>query len=235
MKPRTAIRQDQQAVDAAADHRARVGAQRRARTRERLLLAAMRAFAMRGAGANVIQEVIAAAGVSQGTFYNYFRGNDQLLRAVTAALSSEMLAGIDAAVAEQSDPAHRLAAALRLYLAVMEGWPQVAHFVAAVATLAEGPNHTVGTRLLPHLEAGRKSGHFRVDSSRVALDLVMGTMLAGVVRISEGEASADYQIDLVATILRGLGVPDATAQRLARQPVVLLSFADGSMMSASVM
>jgi len=67
---------------ARSDHRPRVAAERRARMRRKLVESALLVFAGKGVDASVIEDVIVAAGVSRGTFYNYFRTNAELLAAV---------------------------------------------------------------------------------------------------------------------------------------------------------
>ncbi|MGT2493854.1 TetR/AcrR family transcriptional regulator [Cupriavidus basilensis] len=64
----------------------------------------------------MIPDVIAAAGVSQGSFYNYFRTNDDLLAAVSDALSHDMVQMIESVVGDIEDPALRVATGIRLYL-----------------------------------------------------------------------------------------------------------------------
>ena len=61
------------------DHRTRVAAERRARMHRKLVESALLVFAEKGVDASVIEDVIAAADVSRGTFYNYFRTNGELL------------------------------------------------------------------------------------------------------------------------------------------------------------
>ena len=57
------------------DHRVRVGAQRRGKTRLRLLQCALAVFTEKGPDVAFIDDFIAAAGVSRGTFYNHFKTN----------------------------------------------------------------------------------------------------------------------------------------------------------------
>ena len=74
-----------------ADHRPRVAAERRTRMRRKLVESALFVFAEKGVDASVIEDVIAAAGVSRGTFYNYFRTNGELLAAAIDELGNEVV------------------------------------------------------------------------------------------------------------------------------------------------
>ena len=73
----------------ATDHRPRVAAERRARMRRKLVESALLVFAEKGVDASVIEDVIAAAGVSRGTFYNYFCTNGELLAAAITSSATK--------------------------------------------------------------------------------------------------------------------------------------------------
>src|SRR6267142_6085346 len=98
------------------DHRTKVGAHRRARTEERILEAALRVFAARGASAPVIDDFIQAAGIARGTFYNYFRSTDELFDATAAWLLDDLTQSIDEALAGITDSVLRIGIGLRLAL-----------------------------------------------------------------------------------------------------------------------
>jgi AcrR family transcriptional regulator len=176
----------------------------------------MRVFAERGTGSSVIQEVIAHAQVAQGTFYNYFRTNEELLVAVSEELSNELLALIEAVVGDFVDPAKRIASGVRLYLHTAREYTLFAKFVAASGLHAAGPSSLIYEYLPPDIAAGQQTGRFADMPTEVALDLIAGTSLAAVLRLSSDEAPADYPEKTVAAILRGLGVPGAQASRLVR-------------------
>src|SRR5512137_1877770 len=77
-----------------ADHRPRVGRERRARMRLRIIESALRVFAEKGPEAAVIDDFIKAAGVARGTFYNHFRTTEELLIATSNRLENELIAAI---------------------------------------------------------------------------------------------------------------------------------------------
>ena len=119
------------------DHRTRTAAQRRERMRARLVESALTVFAKRGVGASVIKEVIAVAGVSQGTFYNYFRTDEDLLVAVAEELSNEVVQRIEAEVLRYDDPAARIATDVRLYLDMARDFPLLARFIVRTGIHAQ--------------------------------------------------------------------------------------------------
>src|SRR5688572_6508878 len=87
------------------DHRVRVAALRREKMRARLLEAALIVFSQHGVEASVIDEITSVAGVSRGTFYNYFRTNEELLTAVAVEAGGEIAAAVMALFDEPPDPA----------------------------------------------------------------------------------------------------------------------------------
>ena len=98
------------------DHRTRVAAERRARMHRKLVESALLVFAEKGVDAPVIDDVIAAAGVSRGTFYNYFRTNGELLAAAIQQLGNELVEHIEERVKAIPSPAVRVFTGLRLYM-----------------------------------------------------------------------------------------------------------------------
>lgn len=201
------------------DHRPRVAAERRARMRRRLIESAMFVFAQRGIGASVIPDVIAAAGVSQGSFYNYFRTNDDLLAAVSDALSHDMVQMIESVVGNIEDPALRIATGIRLYLHLARSYPVVAEFLSATGLSLVGKKSAVYEHLPADIKEGLKSGTFDDVSADVALDMVAGAGLIAVHRMAKGRTTRDYPERIVQAVLRSLGVPAPSAVQLASAPL----------------
>src|SRR5271165_6027842 len=90
------------------DHRTRVGKERSARTETRILEAALRVFADMGPDAPKIDDFVLAAGISRGTFYNYFESVEELLAATAEWTTRELIEAIEAALEPLEGPALRL-------------------------------------------------------------------------------------------------------------------------------
>ncbi|MBN3815757.1 TetR/AcrR family transcriptional regulator [Paraburkholderia sp. Se-20369] len=202
------------------DHRTRVAAQRRERMRARLIESAMLVFAEKGVGASAIQEVIAAAEVSQGTFYNYFRTNEELLTAVTQELNDELLRLIETEVGSYDDPARRIACGVRMFLHAARTYPLLARFICAAGLHAAGPSSLIYVYLPVHIEQGLAEGRFRDVTVEVALDVIAGTALTTIQRFVDGGGTGATPELAVAAILRGLGVSAAEAQSLVHSELV---------------
>lgn len=216
---------------AQADHRRRVAALRRERMRQRLVESAVLVFADKGLDACVIDDVIAHAAVARGSFYNHFKRNADLLAAASAQVNDELLQALEARVRPVADPAQRIALGLRLFLDVARRLPLLARFAGRAAADLAVPGNLVMAYLPPHLQAGMALGRFRHQQLDAALDLTRGAVLVGLSRLAHGSLPAGYEVDLVAGILRGLGLADGPARALAARPFEPLQPAPGSLLA----
>ncbi|NVE01257.1 TetR/AcrR family transcriptional regulator [Massilia sp. BJB1822] len=217
------------AIDS-VNHRTRVGAVRRERMRSRLVESALQVFSTEGINSSVIQQVISVAEVSQGTFYNYFRTNEDLLAAISEELSNELMQVIEAEVGKYQNPAERIACGLRLYLKAAQEYPLFAKFVAGAALHAAGPNNLIYAYLPPHLEQGQRTGVFAGRAIEVLLDLIAGAALVAVVRLATESANDDYLQQVVISILCGLGLTEPDATQLAQLPLPAIKMAPDSLL-----
>ena len=71
--------------------RAKIGREKRARTHAALVTAAKSLFALRSIESVTIDEIVAEAGLTKGTFYTHFVDLD----ALTAAVADELVAAFD--------------------------------------------------------------------------------------------------------------------------------------------
>ena len=219
------------------DHRPRVAAERRERMRRRLIESAMIVFADKGVGASVIPDVVAAAEVSQGSFYNYFRTNEDLLAAVSNELSSDMIVLIESAVGEIADPSLRVATGTRCYLHLVRSHRLLARFLAGaglrlVGAGKEAREGSAVYHFLPaDLEEGQKRGDFVDAPVDTLVDIIKGAGLVAIDRMAHGRVAKSYPDTIVAGMLRALGVPADAAARLCVQPLPRLVPAADSLLA----
>ncbi|MCC7258339.1 MAG: TetR/AcrR family transcriptional regulator [Gammaproteobacteria bacterium] len=198
-----------------AGHRTRVGQERRARTRASILAAAVRVFAEHGTDVPVIDDFIRAAGIARGTFYTYFRTTAELLAATSRDLEDRLMVGIEAALADHTDPLQRLATGVRLWLRRAREDQVLCAFV--VRSQLRG--RLVEDILTRDLRAGHRQGSFRTPGIGVARDLVVGTIREAMARMMTGPVSRHYPDQVAAVILQGLGVESRMIRRLMAMPV----------------
>jgi len=213
------------------NHRTRVAAERRERMHARLVESALLVFAERGMDASVIDDLIRAAGVSRGTFYNYFRTNEDLLLAVSLAVSNEMLRAVDPLAQGETDPAARIAAGVRLFLELAREFPVLGAFLSRGGLRQLTDNSLVKAYLPRDLIQGRKTGRLRMADTDVAFDIVVGATLAALHRMQSGSLPDGYLAQLVATILRALGLTAKEAETIALRPLPKLKLPSDSLLA----
>jgi AcrR family transcriptional regulator len=204
------------------DHRTRVAAERRALIRRQLVESALIVFAEKWVDASVIEDVIAAAGVSRGTYLNYFRNIAELLAAAIQELGNELVERIEERVKAVPSPAARLFAGLQLYMDGALRFPLFARFVARVGPEAIGTGSRIHEYIPVHLAAAIKAGEFADEPLSVALDTVVGLGLVAVARIADGRADDRYLTAMLLTLARALGFEPARAAAILSAPLAPL-------------
>lgn len=215
MKPAPAVTK----ISANLQRRKEIGAERRERTRSKLLAAAAQVLAEHGEQKATIDDFIAAAGVARGTFYNYYQTRGEILEDLWAEVGRDPFVGIQQACASIKDPAERLATKTRLILETAQGnrtWGWVVFALSLDIT-------TVNTDLLafprPDLEEGQREGRFKFDDIHAAKDLVVGACRTALHALLIEARSEEYPRALAALILRSLGVSATEARALLKRPL----------------
>jgi AcrR family transcriptional regulator len=215
------------------DHRRRVAAEKRVRMRRKLIENAVLVFAEKGVDASVIEDVIKAAGVSRGTFYNYYQTNAELQVAASDELGNEIVQQIEIQTRDNPSPAARICTGVRLYLRAAQQFPLFARFVARLGLAAVGPENLVFKYLPAHLEEGMAAGEFSRMPTLVALDVVLGSVISAVKRVAANEADDDHLRAAVVAMLRGLGVAEKKALALPDAPLAPLALRDDALFMRS--
>jgi AcrR family transcriptional regulator len=195
------------------EKRAEIGRQRRARTREKILDAAFALLGREDGRSTRIDEICQAAEVARGTFYNYFSSVEELLRALTFEITHDYNLAVRAVIRAVPAGALRSGFALRYYLHRTRqdpswGW-------AMVNLSAGGPIFGDETARygLEAIAEGMITEQFHAPSVQIAYDLMHGATLAGMITLLRSPQADDYPEQLVALVMRGLGVSDSLIAR----------------------
>ncbi len=188
---------------------------KRERTRRKLLDAGLQVIAERGE-ALTASDVVAAADVSNGTFYNHFVDRDDFIQ----ALAHESLRAITERSADDTagaDPAWRFAVASTR---VLDAGVREPLWGRALLRLAESPtplHAAVQQHLRADLADGRRTGRFTHGDDTVTVDLVSGALMAALRRLVSptGRSEGAGVSDVVARLLEVLGVDEDEAHALA--------------------
>lgn len=200
------------------NHRTRVAAERREKTRAKLLESALLVFAQKGPQA-VIDDVIAQAGMARGSFYNYFRTNEELLVAVASEISDELLGAIDPAVQLLEDPAERIGCGARLLLHAVTKFPLFGAFMVRLPFPTANSSLLAVRFLTRDVALGVSAGRFAHIGQRIATDLVVGVVLNAAHSLAAEPMDPDYPESIVSAMLEGLGIEAKEAARLVAQPL----------------
>ncbi len=191
----------------------------RARTRSSIVEAALRLFARKGVGATAIHEIAEEAGVSNGSFYNYFRTREEVLDAGVRLLAKRLTDDISASYADVDDPAERVAIGSRRFMLKALAEPGWGAAVLRVWNSTPLMAKRVSDAAVKDLRSGRRKGRFSFTNERAAVDVLQGTVLAGMRTMLEGGAGEEHAEAVAMMILRGLGLPSAEAKEIARRPL----------------
>jgi len=115
----------------------RVSAAHEQEIRDRILVAASRAFAEKGYHSSTIADVVRESGLSVGAIYSYFSGKDELIRLTCDQIAARGLDELAARLAPATTTAERLAIAIRLYVETIDEYDGAPGQVTLVQAWAE--------------------------------------------------------------------------------------------------
>jgi AcrR family transcriptional regulator len=200
------------------NHRSRVAAERREKTRTRLLHSALLVFSQKGPQA-LIEDVIAQAGMARGSFYNYFKTNEELLAAVASEINNELLRAIDPLVQCYSEPIDRISCGARLLLRAVTEFPQFGSFVSRLP-ITTANSSLLGIRFLARdVALGLVANRLVRVRQRAAVDLVAGVVFNAAYSLAKEVLAPDYPEAIVKAMLLGLGVTELETARIVAQPL----------------
>lgn len=182
------------------NHRTLVGKRRRATTETRIIHAAIKVFAELGPDAPVIDDFIKAAGIARGTFYNYFKSTDELLRATFDFLSEELVMRIDKEIRRYKDPATRFGIGIRLWMHWAVAHPSWCLFLARVW------NSIKYELPINDIREGISKKIFFAPDPYIAWDVISGAVRQAMFRIAEGNTDCTYGNSVAQMCLQVLGV-----------------------------
>ncbi|HEY5009148.1 MAG TPA: TetR/AcrR family transcriptional regulator [Caulobacteraceae bacterium] len=193
---------------------------RAARTKAALMAAGRRLLSRRPIDAVTVDDIVQAAEVGKGSFYNHFTDREALGRAIATQIRSSVESAIARANAGVDDPARRLARAVCTYLRFALDEPEQAGVLVHIHSGHTSLNAPLNRGLVEDLEAGLASGRFDVATVESGALYVLGVTQLALVRIVQ-ESNPGFAISLsqqmCALVLRGLGVPAPEADKIAAQ------------------
>jgi AcrR family transcriptional regulator len=200
-----------------AKRRAEIGRERRARTRAIIHSAAFELLWHENGLYTSIDEICTAAGVSRGTFYNYFNSTRELFDSLCYELSHDFMNAALEEMSRMPDAAEASSAAVRFYLthAVQDprwGWGMVNRSIGGPIFGAE--THAQARKTI---KEGMDAGEFNVASADIGRDICLGTAFAAMITLLREPQSKSFPGEIAKSILIALGVEPARAARISRK------------------
>jgi AcrR family transcriptional regulator len=196
---------------------------KRERTRRQLIDAAIAMFSEHGVAQTTLQQIAAGAGVTKGTIYNHFETKTEIVGAVALSIAQIIRERSAPARGALDTGAEQMAAGCRRYLGLAQSSPTWALLILDVASIDSTFRETITGYVRTELRRGLRRNEFSVVSEAAALDLIIGATMEGMRRIALGQAHRQHAAAVIASILRGLGVGPARAQRISATPLPLFA------------
>jgi AcrR family transcriptional regulator len=197
-----------------------------ARTRARLMDAAVEVFARHGIEAASVNEIAQAADVANGTFYNHFKDKDEIVGVVAFAIAGDVARRLDEAMHGLEDAAERTSFATRQFVELATSAPEWGRALVRAVWYLPELRRAVSAYARADIERGVRAGLFKVEVDDLLVDLFASMVVTTVFLRLEGEQGADAGARAAEHQLRMLGVPPARAKRVAWRDLAPLSLAD---------
>ena len=188
------------------------------RTRAALLNAGRSLFAARDVDGVTVDQIVAAADVAKGSFYNHFNDKDVFAREIASSVRKQAEQAVDDANAGIEDPAAHLARALCVFMRFAIEHRESARVLWRLnsgSTMVDAP---INRNLRDNVQRGINRQHFKHVDLEAAVLLVMGVIVISLRHALE-ERLVTPPIDvakaMAAGLLRSLGVAPNQAARLA--------------------
>ena len=221
------------------ERRSEIGEARRRRTLEKILKAMLDVLSERRFDDCTVDDFIQAAGMSRGTFYNYFKNKDDIAHTVATLLNSIIEATIVQVAPSQERAVDRIALALATFLDFAAQAPHLAE-VMFREFLRHYPRYPTfvessSERFRHEYEKGAAEGDLTISAPDVLQDAVSGTLAFLMVRMvySPGDQHKTIMRQGINYILLGQGVSKAKAKSATDKAIKCLPLADLSVVESS--
>ena len=186
-----------------------------ARTRAKLMDAAVAVFAGEGFDAASVNRIAQAADVVNGTFYLHFKDKDELIAAVVYGILGEVMEQLNRSMEGIDDAVEWVSVRTRLVVEFMSARPEWGWALTRAAARFQSFRGAVEGRLRQNLERGARQGAFNVKVGDFLVDAHMSITQAAILRRLQGEGGAEAGSEAAELQLRMLGVPAKKARKIA--------------------
>lgn len=201
------------------DHRVRVAAARREEMRNCLLFSAMSLASEKSIHDLDVEEIIAHAQVSRGTFYKYYISVSGLCEELAEQLSHELRSAVETVKIPATDKSLHLACSARLIMRLLVDVPVLGKLFIQLPWLNQNPKQDAFQSLRRDIEQGIKEGQFEKLPAAIGLNLMIGSMIGGIHAMLLKPLVKGYEDKVVRQALIGLGLDAKSADKLVATPL----------------
>lgn len=202
--------------------------------RSRLLGSALKIVAQNGPGATSIDDVISAAQVSRGTFYNYFDSPDALVRVLATEIAYELVRMAEPLVLKHDDPAERVASGMRIFIRLAIRHSVVGGFMLRLGWPDLDQRQVLFDFVRRDLEEGLRRQRLAKMPLALAINIVSGTVIGTIHSMLHGATESDFVEQAVASALRALGIEDKEARRISGVKLFVPPCIEGGLIAGTI-
>ena len=166
-----------------------------------------------------ITNIVKAAGVAKGSFYNHFADKEELASAVAVAIIQDFQIAAAKNNDCVTDPAYRMTRAVCTFMHCALTDPGRATIMLRTHDWVTSSKLQTQENSNRDIEEGVRTGRFRKRSIEVGSTLVLGTASFSMIRVVQGKLSVEETIDLsinaCVLLLCGLGLDEKEALKVA--------------------
>jgi AcrR family transcriptional regulator len=193
---------------------------RRVRTRSALIGAGQKLFAARSIDGVTIDDIVEAADVAKGSFYNHFNGKENLADTIVELVQGDCEREVHAANLGFSGAADRVARAMATLIRYAKNHPDRYRSMVSLSKRRAQIDAPINTGLRHDIEAGLKNGDFSGISREAGMLAVFGLIATAVDHLAvsrPGRDPAEVAQEMAFLLLRALGVDGDRAKAIAER------------------
>lgn len=205
--------------------RAPRGDRRRQRTRSAIIAAGQQLFATRSMEGVSIDDIVEAADVAKGSFYNHFEDKEGLAATIIELVQGDCEHHVFVANQDVEDAAARVARALAVMVRYAHDHPDRLQAMLALSNRRTNVQAPLNAGVAHDIRIGLDTGCFKGVTVESGVLIVLGLIGVAVDFLSGEEAAtppAQVVAEMGAALLRALGVDPALAPIVAKEASELL-------------
>ncbi len=192
------------------------------RTRSALMGAGQRLFAQRNIDGVTIDEIVEAADVAKGSFYNHFNDKESLADAIVELVQGDCDREVFAVNIAVTDPAERVARAMAAMIRYARAHPDRYLAMVNLSKRRSDIDAPINAGARHDIEQGLKQGHFEGISVKVGVFMMLSMIASAVAYFAvakDQEPLQEAASHMAFIMLRALGVESKRAKGIADKAV----------------